>query len=241
MALIDVERHELRQQMMDDLQRALKKPMEDRHWAMVIDQAKCVGCTACTTACVSENHLPPGVVYRPVVETEVGTFPNVRKTFLPRPCMQCEDPPCVKVCPANATWKRADGIVAIDYNRGIGCRYCISACPYAARTFDLGFFYTDGTPQIMQYEKESNFEYGKAWPRNDRESSPVGNARKCTYCIHRLEKGMLPACVTTCIGDATYFGDANDPQSLIAELLGSPRARKLREEEGTKPTTTYLV
>jgi Fe-S-cluster-containing dehydrogenase component len=241
MALIDVERHEIRQQMMDDLQRALKKPMAKRHWAMVIDQAKCVGCTACTTSCVAENHLPPGVVYRPVVETEVGKYPNVRKTFLPRPCMQCEKPPCVKVCPANATWKRPDGVVEIDYNRCIGCRYCISACPYAARTFDKGFYYTDGTPEIMQYEKDPSFEYGKAWPRKDRESSPIGNARKCTYCVHRLEKGMLPACVTTCIGDATYFGDANDPKSLISELLGSSRARKLREEEGTDPTTTYLI
>lgn len=241
MALIDVERHEIRERMMADLQRALKKPMNQRHWAMVIDQAKCVGCTACTTSCVAENHLPPGVVYRPVVESEVGRYPNVRKTFLPRPCMQCDDPPCVKVCPAHATWKRPDGIVEIDYERCIGCRYCINACPYSARTFDKGYYYTDGTPEIMPYEKEPCFEYGTAWPRKDRESSPIGNARKCTYCIHRVEKGILPACVTTCIGDATYFGDRNDPKSLVAELLGSPRARKLREEEGTEPTTTYLV
>lgn len=241
MALIDIEPHEIRQRMMDDLQRALQKPMQERHWAMVIDQAKCVGCTACTTSCVSENHLPPGVVYRPVIEEEIGTYPNVRKTFLPKPCMQCEDPPCVKVCPATATWKRPDGIVEIDYDKCIGCRYCIAACPYASRTFDKGYFYSDGTPYVPQYEKAPNFEYGKEWPRNDRESSPVGNARKCTYCIHRVEKGILPACVTTCIGDATYFGDANDPKSLISELLGSPRLKRLKEEEGTSPTTAYLI
>jgi len=241
MALIDIEPREIRAQMMDDLQRALKKPTDKRHWAMVIDLGKCIGCTACTTACVAENHLPPGVVYRPVTETEDGKYPNVRKSFLPRPCMQCDKPPCVKVCPASATWKRSDGIVEIDYQKCIGCRYCVTACPYSARTFDKGFFYSDGTPYIPQYEQLPSFEYGKEWPRKNRESSPVGNARKCTYCLHRLEKGMLPACVTTCLGDATYFGDANDPQSLVAQLLGSPRLKRLKSEEGTKPTTAYLV
>jgi Fe-S-cluster-containing dehydrogenase component len=240
MAIIDIEPHEVRDLMMRDLQRALKKPTDQRHWAMVIDLAKCIGCTACTTACVAENHLPPGVVYRPVIEKEVGKYPNVRKTFMPRPCMQCDSPPCVKVCPAKATWKRPDGIVEIDYKKCIGCRYCINACPYSARTFDLGFYYSDGTPFVPQYEKAQNFEYGKAWPRENRESSPVGNARKCTYCLHRVEKGMLPACVATCLGDATYFGDANDPKSLVSKLLGSPRLQKLKEDEGTLPTTSYL-
>ncbi len=241
MAIIDVGSGEVRQRMMQDLRRALKRPVTRRRWAMVIDLAKCIGCTACTTACVAENHLPPGVVYRPVIEKEVGRYPNVRKTFLPRPCMQCEDPPCVKVCPANATWKRPDGIVEIDYNACIGCRYCINACPYSARTFDKGFYYSDGTPYIPEYEKKPAFEYGKPWPREDRDTSPVGNTRKCTYCLHRIEKGILPACVTTCLGDATYFGDANDPESLVSELLGSPRVMKLKEEMGTHPTTTYLV
>jgi Fe-S-cluster-containing dehydrogenase component len=240
MAIIDIEPHEVRELMIRDVQRALKKPSDQRHWAMVIDLAKCIGCTACTTACVAENHLPPGVVYRPVIEEEVGKYPNVRKTFMPRPCMQCDSPACVKVCPAKATWKRPDGIVEIDYKKCIGCRYCINACPYSARTFDLGFYYSDGTPYIPQYEKAQNFEYGKEWPRKNRESSPVGNARKCTYCLHRLEKGMLPACVATCLGDATYFGDANDPKSLVAKLLGSPRLKKLKEDEGTRPTTSYL-
>ena len=240
MAIIDIEPHESRAQMMEDLQRALQKPTAQRHWTMVIDLGKCVGCTACTTACVAENHLPPGVVYRPVTEKEEGRYPNVRQSFLPRPCMQCDKAACVKVCPASATYKRADGIVAIDYAKCIGCRYCVNACPYSARTFDKGFFYSDATPFIPQYEQLPNFEYGKEWPRKNRESSPVGNARKCTYCLHRLEKGMLPACVTTCLGDATYFGDANDPESLVAKLLASPRIRRLKSEEGTSPTTAYL-
>ncbi|UKL12922.1 4Fe-4S dicluster domain-containing protein [Dissulfurimicrobium hydrothermale] len=242
MAIIDIEpQEEIRQRMMNDLKRALKKPMNKRHWVMVIDLGKCVGCHACTTACVAENHLPPGIVYRPVMEKEIGRYPNVRKTFLPRPCMQCDNPPCIKVCPASATWKRPDGIVEIDYDKCIGCRYCINACPYSARTFDKGFYYCDDTPFVPDYEKLPSFEYGKEWPRKNRDDSPVGNARKCTFCLHRVEKGILPACVTTCLGDATYFGDSNDPDSLVSALLGSPRLMRLKEEFGTHPSTFYLV
>ena len=110
--------------MQRELERAMAKPVEQRHWVMVIDTRKCVGCHACTIACVAENKLPPGVVYRPVVTEERGEFPNVRLTFLPRPCMQCQKPPCVPVCPVKATWQRPDGVVTIDYDRCIGCRYC---------------------------------------------------------------------------------------------------------------------
>src|SRR5581483_11962566 len=124
--------------MQQDLQRALAKPIEQRKWAMVIDLRKCIGCSACTVSCVAENHLPPGVVYRPVSEQEVGTYPNVARQFLPRPCMHCDDPPCTDVCPVAATYKRPDGIVEINYDKCIGCRYCIPACPYGARTFDWG-------------------------------------------------------------------------------------------------------
>src|SRR3990172_3554784 len=110
--------------MQADLKRALKKPVEQRRWVMVIDLRKCAGCSACTVACISENKLPPGVVYRPVMDEEFGTYPNVTRRFLPRPCMQCDSPPCVPVCPVNATHKGEDGIVVIDYERCIGCRYC---------------------------------------------------------------------------------------------------------------------
>jgi molybdopterin-containing oxidoreductase family iron-sulfur binding subunit len=132
--------------MMRDLQRALKKPVHERRWVMVIDLRKCVGCHACTIACIAENKLPPGVVYRPVIEEEIGEYPHVTRRFLPRPCLQCDHPPCVPVCPVHATWKRPDGIVVIDYEACIGCRYCITACPYEARSFDWGEHYSDGTP-----------------------------------------------------------------------------------------------
>lgn len=223
-----------------DLQRALAKPLKQRRWGMVIDLRKCVGCSSCTVACKAENKLPPGVVYRPVMVNEVGTFPNVSMQFTPRPCMQCDNPPCVPVCPVGATYKRPDGIVAIDYDVCIGCRYCITACPYQARTFDWGLYYTSDTPQLESYETVPSFEYGEEWPRGGSDS-PIGNARKCHFCVHRLKAGMLPACVTTCIGRATYFGDLNDPQSLVSELVASPNVMRLKEELGTKPKVYYLM
>lgn len=223
--------------MQDELKRAMEKPIDQRKWIMVIDLQKCIGCSACTIACIAENHLPPGVVYRPVIEEEVGEYPNVSRRWLPRPCMQCDDPPCVPVCPVNATWKREDGIVVVDYNACIGCRYCVVACPYSARYFDFGESYTDGTPGKQSYEEVPAPEYGRSWS----EGAVEGVVRKCQFCIHRLDAGMLPACVSTCIGGATYFGDKNDPDSMVSELIASPRVMRLKEEQGTDPKVYYLA
>jgi Fe-S-cluster-containing dehydrogenase component len=133
------------------MQRELKKSLEgDRSrikWSMVIDLAKCIGCHACTLGCVAENKLPPGVVYRPVIEEEIGTYPNVRRRFFPRPCLQCQNPPCVPVCPVTATYKDEQGVTVMNYSRCIGCRYCLVACPYAARTSDFGEWYTRSLPE----------------------------------------------------------------------------------------------
>ncbi|MHC4413743.1 MAG: 4Fe-4S dicluster domain-containing protein [Planctomycetota bacterium] len=239
------------ERMIADLARALRRPMKERDWVMVIDLQKCIGCKACTVSCVAENNLPPGVVYRPVVEEEVGSFPSVRKRFTPRPCMQCENPPCTPVCPVNATYKRPDGIVVVDYEKCIGCRYCIAACPYNARTADFGEFYGDGATDAsgamagavaMAYETRPSFEYGRQWRREPgTHASPKGNARKCQFCLHRIETGLLPACVTTCLGGATYFGDYNDDESLVHRLVGSDRMMRLKEELGTEPKVFYLV
>lgn len=208
---------------------------------MVIDLRKCTGCNACTIACIAENHLPAGVVYRPVMEEELGTYPNVSMRSTPRPCMQCETAPCVPVCPVHATWIRPDGIVDMDYDQCIGCRYCMTACPYHARTFDFGYNYTTGTPEPNQpYERVPNFEYGKRWEQR-RGRSPTGNVRKCHFCSHKLDAGMLPSCVTSCIGYATYFGDANDPDSLVAELISRGNKIRLKEEMGTRPRVYYLI
>jgi molybdopterin-containing oxidoreductase family iron-sulfur binding subunit len=236
--------------MQRDLKRALQKKPQDIKWGMVIDIAKCIGCHACTIACVAENKLPPGVVYRVVLEEEVGHYPAVSRRFVPRPCLHCQNPPCTKACPVTATWKTAQGVVIVDYNRCIGCRYCLVACPYSARTSDFAEWYTGGTPDLggklvgrkaaaNGYEAHPAAEYGQKWPERDHDS-PVGNARKCHFCLHRLKVGMLPACTTTCIGRATIFGDRSDPQSLVYEMIGSPRVFRLKEELGTLPAVYYL-
>jgi Fe-S-cluster-containing dehydrogenase component len=236
--------------MQAELRKALQKPVNERHWIMVIDLRKCVGCHACTIACVAENKLPPGVVYRQVVEEEIGRYPNVTMRFMPRPCLHCDEPPCVPVCPVNATFKRPDGVVVMDYNRCIGCRYCMNACPYNSRYFDFGFSNYDDSPEVdgVIFGKQDggiledlpSFEYGRTQIRQ-RERSPIGNVRKCHFCLHRVEVGELPACTTTCIGRATYFGDSNDLESLVSELIASPNVMRLREELGTEPKVYYLV
>ncbi len=239
--------------MQRDLKRAMARQVEERHWIMVIDVRKCVGCHACTIGCVAENKLPPGVVYRPVVTEERGEFPNVHIKFTPRPCMQCDNPSCTSVCPVRATWKRPDGVVVIDYDRCIGCRYCLTACPYGARTSDFGEYYTNGAAAgapatedrpvegpNLSYETRPNHEYAKHWRRHGHHS-PIGNARKCHFCLHRLEKAMLPMCVTTCIGRATYFGDRNDPDSLVMELISRNNYETLLPHKGTRPQVFYLT
>jgi Fe-S-cluster-containing dehydrogenase component len=238
-----------------ELARAMAKPAEQRKWVMIIDQRKCVGCHACTIGCVAENGLPPGVVYRPVITDESGEYPNTKLRFTPRPCMQCEQPPCVPVCPVQATWRRPDGVTIVDYDRCIGCRYCMTACPYGARTSDFGRYYTagaaegapggadrpvEGASPNMAYEDATTSELGKSWSRLNHQS-PMGNARKCHFCLHRLETGQLPTCVTTCIGRSTYFGDADDPSSLVSELIAKESVYTLLPHKGTRPRVYYVA
>lgn len=201
-------------------------------WAMVIDLDKCVGCDSCTVACKAENRTPPGVSYNVVLEEEVGEFPNVRRYNTPRPCMQCDHPPCVGVCPVNATYKGDDGVVVIDAKRCIGCRYCITACPYGARSFDFGESYR---AEWQGADLLKVPEYGSAFA-----GSKKGTVRKCTFCAHRLARGEEPACCETCIGDARFFGDLSDPASAVSKAVYSGRAFRLKEEADTHPRVWYL-
>lgn len=211
--------------------------MAKKRYGMAIDLRRCVGCEACTIACKQENHTPPGVAYAKVIKQEVGEYPHVRRTFLPILCNHCEKPPCVDVCPVGATWKREeDGIVVVDYDLCIGCRYCMTACPYGARYFDFGDNYHDPT---NEFEQQPSPEYGEAWTRQG--GSPIGNVRKCHFCLHRVARGEEPACVQTCMPRARVFGDLNDPESEISRLVAERRHFRLKEELGTEPSVYYLL
>src|SRR4030042_7182245 len=155
----------------EDVKRALAKP--ERKWAMLIDLRRCVLCHACTAGGVAEQKSPPVIVYRPVYEEETGVYPKVKRRYTPRPCQQCDNPPCVQACPnkgeGKATWKSTKGlsagIVMINYLECIGCGRCVIACPYKARNLDSGAFYTEETPKIEAYETSPTWEYSRKWPR----------------------------------------------------------------------------
>jgi phenylacetyl-CoA:acceptor oxidoreductase 27-kDa subunit len=205
-------------------------------WAMVADLRRCVGCQTCTAACKQANATPPGVQWRRVLDLEVGEFPDVRRAFVPVGCMHCDDPPCMHVCPTTATRKRADGIVTVDYDLCIGCAYCAVACPYQAR------FKVDR--QETAYDARMRNE-----PVDTRR---IGVATKCTFCAERIDAGLAkgqqpgvdpeatPACVNSCIASALHFGDVEDPQSNVSQLLAENQHFRMHEELGTGPRFYYL-
>jgi Fe-S-cluster-containing dehydrogenase component len=184
-----------------------------KRYAMVIDLRKCIGCHACSVACKAEFDVPLGVWRSWVRYQEKGKYPNVKKHFLPRLCNHCDKPPCVRVCPVQATYKDKDGYVLQRYERCIGCRYCMIACPYNAR-------------HILP-RKTNAVGYGHV-------------IDKCTFCIHRVEQGVTPACVTTCVGRARVFGDLNDPNSEVAKLVSKHSTVVLKPEAGTRPQVYYI-
>jgi Fe-S-cluster-containing dehydrogenase component len=205
-------------------------------WAMVIDQAKCVGCERCTLACRATNDVNPNISWNVVVK--VGEL-NERDVFLPRPCMHCEHAPCVEVCPVGASYHRADGIVMMDYDKCIGCRYCEVACPYGARAFNWETFAGPNTAAPM-------------WGEPEVERRPRGVPEKCSFCFHRIDRGLSlgltpgvdeeasPACVNACPMGARAFGDLNDPESPVSKLLARYPSYRLREDLGTAPRVYYL-
>lgn len=229
--------------MLADLQRSLSKPMESRRWAMVIDTRRCIGCSACTVACIAENNLPPGVTYRTVPEVEDGTYPDIRRIFMPTNCMQCDKAPCIEAANAvipGSMKKRADGIVTINYEKMKGRKVfqaAKTACPFgAALYYDDGRNHTDDTPAVQAYEKRGVREYDRVWTRKE----TAGVTRKCHFCAQRLDVGLLPACVTTCTGLAMLFGDAADEKSLVSEILTSGTGRRLSPENGAEPRVFYV-
>lgn len=195
------------------------------HYTMVIDLTVCTGCRACEAACALENQTPYwDEKYRTHVEDIVtGSFPDVERTFLPHMCMQCEEPACVEACPTGASYIAEDtGIVLIDHDVCIDCRYCVAACPYGAR-----YEYTKADQQ------KAVEIYGEAHGQDFID--------KCTLCEHRIKQGMEPACVTTCLAGARIFGDLDDPDSEVSKLVNSGRAKPLAPEAGTHPKIYFIA
>jgi Fe-S-cluster-containing dehydrogenase component/formate-dependent nitrite reductase membrane component NrfD len=175
-------------------------------WSWVIDQTRCIGCHACTTACKSENDVALGVFRTWVKNVDVGTFPAVRRHFAVLRCNHCEDAPCVEICPVTAMYQRADGLVDFDEDICIGCKACMQACPYDAIYMD---------------------------PDTD-------TAAKCNFCSHRVDAGLLPACVVVCPVEALVFGDLDDPTSAARRRLDGRPVAVRRPEQRTKPKAFYL-
>lgn len=208
-------------------------------WGMVINLKRCNGCYSCVLACKQEHYLPSGIMFNRVLVGEKGRFPSVSKEILPVMCNHCEEAVCVEVCPSGATTRRDDGIVTIDYDKCIGCRYCIVACPFQQRSY---------LDKVREYYpgQETHFE------RLAKEALQAGVAVKCDFCKDRIDKGLAkgltpgldreatPACVINCLTKARHFGDLDDPASEVARLIKEKKATPLHPEYGTEPSVYYI-
>ena len=207
-------------------------------YGMAIDLRRCAGCGACVVACQMQNNQRPGVSWNNLDVYEWGTQAGENgRAYVPNACVQCEKPACVDACPTGASVRRDDGITVIDYEKCIACGLCLAACPYGARSADEGSSYA---VEMQAADQVTAPEYGVERGARGKYVGTYGTVRKCTFCTHRLAWGEAPACCETCIGDARYFGDLNDPESKVAQLAASPRAFRLREELGTNPSVYYL-
>jgi molybdopterin-containing oxidoreductase family iron-sulfur binding subunit len=218
-------------------------PQEGVSFGYALNLSVCIGCRKCVEACHQENNHDrrTGNSYIRVLEMEQGSLdlergnadythavPAPGKYYLPVQCQQCDNAPCVKVCPVQATWKEQDGVVVVDYNWCIGCRYCEAACPYHARRFNWT------KPEVPA--EEINPDQGYLSNR----IRPQGVVEKCTFCLHRTRAGRLPACLEACPTGARVFGNLLDPKSPIRWVLENKRVFVLKEELGTRPRFFYF-
>jgi molybdopterin-containing oxidoreductase family iron-sulfur binding subunit len=216
-------------------------------FAMVIDVGACIGCRRCMWGCQKENNISGAIsplwieVFELKSNVEVTGHPSLqdlkegattsytesprpRRWYLPVQCYHCDNPTCVKVCPTGATYKDKDGLVLMDYDRCIGCRLCVVACPYSARRFN--WFKPEVPPE----------ETNPLVPVR-----PLGVVEKCTFCVHRVRQGKLPRCVEVCPVRARHFGNLNDPESEVSKLLEANLSFRLLEEVNTSPSTWYIT
>ena len=214
-------------------------------WGMVVDLSKCVRCYGCVVACRVEHFLPMGSDWPRLmaVEPDRNGTPPVVSTY-PVRCNQCQEAPCVNVCPTGATYKREDGIVAVDQDKCVGCRYCVVVCPYQNRVFltkskDKGFFPDRG---LTDFEKAGK----RLYPHQH------GTTGKCNFCMERIDAGMAkglkpgmdreatPACVNTCQARALTFGDLDGHDSQVSRLIRERRGFQLHPEYGSNPSIYYV-
>jgi molybdopterin-containing oxidoreductase family iron-sulfur binding subunit len=220
------------------------QPVPGTVFGYALNISKCKGYRDCVEACVQENNLgrDSQLQYIRVLQMDRGSMeldksdhdypatdvPQPGKVYLPVQCMQCDNPPCVKACPVNATWKEADGIVVVDYDWCIGCRYCMTACPYWARHFN----WTE--PQVPPAALNPATHVLGNRPR------PKGVVEKCHFCIQRTRNGRQPACQEACPTGARIFGNLLDPASEIRYVLANKSVFRLKEELGTEPKFWYF-
>ena len=232
----------------DDFRLNAALPKESVRFAYALNLSKCIGCRQCVHACVEENNQHRGdpergdqVEYIRVVEMEKGSLdlekgnhdydhqvPAEGKYYMPVQCHHCDSAPCTKACPVEATWQEPDGIVVVDYNWCIGCRYCAAACPYWARRFNWV------EPRIPDEDLVTDNHYLGNRPRYK------GVMEKCTFCINRVRQGRNPACHDICPTGSRKFGNLLDPDSVIRKIIATKRIFVLKEEVGTDPRFYYF-
>lgn len=218
---------------------------------MVIDLKKCVSCYGCVASCKVENFTRPDIFWSWIEKEDLPSgwvddedvlkSTSFDRVSVPLLCMHCGDPdkgetaPCQDACPTGATQKRDDGIVTIDPTKCIGCKFCMEACPYGARTQnpkDPESYYPEGITEWEQFRKR--------FPDDDHRRHTPGTVGKCVFCKHRVDDGMDPKCVTNCISNARYFGDINDPDSEVSRLIEEHDGFQLSPEHDTNPAVYYL-
>lgn len=199
---------------------------------MAINKTRCIGCQTCVFACKMQNGVPKDLRWNRVVtegggvaDDAQGEYPNLTRSYLPLACQHCENPACQRVCPTGATYKDELGRVEIDYDKCIGCRMCMAACPYNARNFNWQ------TPVRV-----TGANYGDA----EVPVRPKGVAEKCTLCKERTDRGEEPMCVVCCPAHARIFGDLDDPDSEISQTILNRKAWTLLEGQGTRPSVHYF-